>query len=361
VSDEVNEDILFARNGGVGTVLLNRPRALNAFTLGMYRQLDPMLRAWAEDPEIHAVVIEGAGERAFCAGGDVRAVYEAGKGIAGEPDFTSVFFAEEYRIIRRIHHYPKPYVAILDGITMGGGAGVSVNGAYRVATERTMFAMPETSIGLFPDVGATRFLNLCPGQIGRYLGLTGARLGPADALYCGFATHFIPHERVPELIGALTTLAWQAGDERAQVETTLVRFAGDSGPPPLADRRDMIDRCFAGKTIEAVLDALAHETDDTAWAAETRASLLTKSPTSLRITLRQLAVGQGFDLEDALRLEYRMTQHVMAAHDFYEGVRAALVDKDQHPRWQPGSLAAIDETAAAAYFASLGPGELAFD
>jgi enoyl-CoA hydratase len=163
------------------------------------------------------------------------------------------------------------------------------------------------------------------------------------------------------LIGALTTLAWQAGDERAQVETTLVRFAGDSGPPPLADRRDMIDRCFAGKTIEAVLDALAHETGDTAWAAKTRASLLTKSPTSLRITLRQLAVGQGFDLEDALRLEYRMTQHVMAAHDFYEGVRAALVDKDQHPRWQPGSLAAIDETAAAAYFASLGPGELAFD
>ena len=358
---ENNEDILFGRNGGVGTVLLNRPHALNAFTLPMYRQFDPMLRAWADDPEVHAVLIEGAGDRAFCAGGDVRAVYEAGKGIAGDPGFTSAFFAEEYRIIRRIHHYPKPYIAILDGITMGGGAGVSVNGAYRVATEKTMFAMPETSIGLFPDVGATRFLNLCPGQIGRHLGLSGVRLDAADALYCGFATHFVPRERAPELVAALAGTAWDAGRERAQVETLLDRFAADPGPPPLAARRAVIDRCFGSETVEAILDALAAETEDTAWAAETRALLLTKSPTSLRITLRQLVSGQGFDLEDALRLEYRLTQHVMAAHDFYEGVRAALVDKDQKPRWQPGSLAAVDEAMTAAYFAPLGDGELAFD
>src|SRR4029077_4511455 len=172
----------FGRNGGVGAVLLNRPQALNAFTLGMYRALEPILREWAGDAAIRAVLIEGAGDRAFCAGGDVRKVYEAGKGISDDPDFTAVFFAEEYRIILGIHRYPKPYIAIIDGITMGGGAGVSVNGAFRIATEQTMFAMPETGIGLFPDVGATRFLNLCPGQIGRYLGLTGARLGPGDAL-----------------------------------------------------------------------------------------------------------------------------------------------------------------------------------
>ena len=356
-----SDDILFDRAGGVGTVLLNRPRALNAFTLGMYRRLDPMLREWADDPAIHAVLIEGAGERAFCAGGDVRAVYEAGKGISGDREFTSVFFAEEYRIISCIHHYPKPYVAILDGITMGGGAGVSVNGAYRVATERTMFAMPETGIGLFPDVGATRFLNRCPGRIGRYLGLTGARLGAADALYCGFATHFVPHGRVADLRAALTGIAWRAGGERAQVETALALLNADPGSPPLAARRDIIDRCFAGETVEAVLDALAHETGDTGWAAETRASLLTKSPTSLRITLRQLVLGQGLDLEEALRLEYRMTQHVMAAHDFYEGVRAALVDKDQSPRWLPANLAEIDEAATAAYFAPLGDRELTFD
>jgi enoyl-CoA hydratase len=356
-----DDDILFGREGGVGTVLLNRPQALNAFTLGMYRQFGPKLYEFAGDPAIHAVLIEGAGDRAFCAGGDVRAVYEAGKGIAGDPSFTSVFFAEEYRIISFIHHYPKPYLAILDGITMGGGAGVSVNGAYRVATEKTMFAMPETGIGLFPDVGATRFLNLCPGQIGRYLGLTGARLGAADALYCGFATHFVPRERVPELKAALIGTVWNAGPEQAQIEAVLARFIADPGRPPLADKRAAIDRCFAGDSVEAILDALEAETADPQWAAETRATLLTKSPTSLRITLRQLILGRKLDLEDALKLEYRMTQHVMAAHDFYEGVRAALVDKDQKPRWRPGRLAEIGETAAEAYFASLGDRELTFD
>ena len=169
-----NGDILFGREGDVATVTLNRPQALNAFTLAMYRRFDPMLRGWADDPEIRAVLIRGAGERAFCAGGDVRAIYEAGRGISGDRALTSAFFREEYELIRHIHRYPKPYVAIIDGITMGGGAGVSVNGAFRIAAERTMLAMPETGIGLFPDVGATRFLNLCPGRIGRYLGLTGA-------------------------------------------------------------------------------------------------------------------------------------------------------------------------------------------
>jgi enoyl-CoA hydratase len=356
-----NTDILFSRRGGLGTVLLNRPRALNAFTLDMFRQFDPGLRAWADEPEIHAVLIEGAGDKAFCAGGDVRAVYEAGKGISGDPSLTSVFFAEEYRVLPLIHHLPKPYIAIIDGITMGGGAGVSVNGTYRVATERTMFAMPETGIGLFPDVGATRFLNLSPGHIGRYLGLTGARLEAADALYCGLATHFVPHEHVTALVAALAAIAWRPGEQHEQVKAVLSEFAADPGPPPLAARRAVIDRCFADASIEAILDALQSETDEPDWAAETHAALLTKSPTSLRITLRQLIVGQGFDLEDALRLEYRLTQHVMAAHDFYEGIRAVLVDKDQKPRWQPGSLAEIDEVATEAYFAPLGDGELAFD
>src|SRR5207302_3082839 len=211
------EDILFGREGRVATVTLNRPQALNAFTLAMYRRFDPMLRAWADDPGIRAVLIRGAGERAFCAGGDVRAIYEAGRGISGERALTSTFFREEYELIRRIHRYPKPYVAIIDGITMGGGAGVSVNGAFRVATERTMLAMPETGIGLFPDVGATRFLNLCPGHIGRYLGLTGARLGAADALYCGFATHFVAQQRIADFVAALARIAWRPGGEHRQL------------------------------------------------------------------------------------------------------------------------------------------------
>src|SRR5436305_12867037 len=219
-----DEDILFGHEGGLATVTLNRPQALNAFTLDMYRRFDPVLRAWADDPGVKVVLIRGAGERAFCAGGDVRAIYEAGRGNSGDRSLTSVFFREEYELIRRIHRYPKPYVAIIDGITMGGGAGVSVNGAFRVATERTMLAMPETGIGLFPDVGATRFLNRCPGHVGRYPGLTGARIGPADALYCGFATHFVPRVRVPELAAALESTAWRSGDEQGQVEALLTAF-----------------------------------------------------------------------------------------------------------------------------------------
>ena len=357
-----NEDILFGREGDVATVTLNRPQALNAFTLDMYRRFDPMLRAWADDPGIRAVLIRGAGERAFCAGGDVRAIYEAGRGISGDRALTAVFFREEYELIRRIHRYPKPYVAIIDGITMGGGAGVSVNGAFRVATERTMLAMPETGIGLFPDVGATRFLNLCPGQIGRYLGLTGARVGAADALYCGFATHFVPAERVSALIAALA----QTDRQNHPVEQILTGFAAGPGPAPIASRRAAIDRCFAGATIEAILDALQREAagggggPDAEWAAATRAGLLTKSPTSLKITLHQLILGRGFNIEDALILEYRLTQHVMAGHDFYEGVRAVLVDKDQQPRWDPPTLAPVDDAMVEGYFAPLGENEIRF-
>jgi enoyl-CoA hydratase/carnithine racemase len=185
-----SHEILLGREGGLAILTINRPKALNALTLDNYRRIDPALREWAEDPSVRAVVVCGAGDRAFCAGGDVRAVYEAGRGISGNRELTAVFFREEYELIRRIHHFPKPYIAVVDGITMGGGAGISVNGAYRIATERTLFAMPETGIGLFPDVGATRFLNRCPGQVGRYLGLTGARLNAADTLYCGFALTF---------------------------------------------------------------------------------------------------------------------------------------------------------------------------
>jgi enoyl-CoA hydratase len=358
----MTEDILFGREGNVATVTLNRPHALNAFTLDMYRRFDPMLRAWADDPGIRAVLIRGAGERAFCAGGDVRAIYEAGRGISGDRALTAVFFREEYELIGRIHRYPKPYVAIIDGITMGGGAGVSVNGAYRIATERTMLAMPETGIGLFPDVGATRFLNLCPGQLGRYLGLTGARVGAEDAVYCGFATHFVPGERISALIAALA----QTDRQEHPVEQILAGFAADPGPAPIARHLPAIDRCFAGTTVEAILDALEREAaaggggPDAEWAAATRAGLLTKSPTSLKITLHQLILGRGFNIEEALILEYRLTQHVMAGHDFYEGVRAVLVDKDQQPRWDPPTLAGVDDATVESYFAPLGENEIRF-
>src|SRR5271167_3130784 len=235
-----SEVILLGREGGLAALVINRPKALNALTLDNYRRFAPALRAWAANPSVHAVVVRGTGGRAFCAGGDVRAVYEAGRGISGDPDLTAVFFREEYQLIRQIHRFPKPYIAIIDGITMGGGAGISVNGAYRVATERTLFAMPETAIGLFPDVGATRFLNRCPGQIGRYLGLAGARLRAADALYCGFATHVVAQERVEALVEALCRVAWETGSERGQIDAVVARFTIDPGPAPLRALRPAI-------------------------------------------------------------------------------------------------------------------------
>ena len=353
-------EILLGREGGLAIVTINRPQALNALTLANYRRLDPALRGWAADPAVHIVVVRGAGERAFCAGGDVRAVYEAGRGIGGDPELTTVFFREEYELIRRIHRFPKPYVALIDGITMGGGAGISVNGAYRIATEGTLFAMPETSIGLFPDVGATRFLNRCPGQVGRYLGLTGARLHAADALYCGFATHFVAREDLERLVTALS--AAKADD--GTIDAILDRYVTDPGPAPLAALQPAIDRCFTQNAIEGILDALETEAarggEQSAWAAETRTGLLTKSPTSLKITLRQLTIGRDYDLDAALALEYRMTQHVMAAHDFYEGVRAMLIDRDRKPQWQPATLAEVTDTLVDAYFTPLAGRELQF-
>jgi enoyl-CoA hydratase len=335
-----NDDILFEVHGRLGLVTLNRPQALNAFTLDMYRRLDPVLRAWETDPAIGAVAIQGAGDRAFCAGGDIRAIYEAGQGIGPDPGLTRDFFREEYRLIRRVHRYAKPYVALIDGITMGGGAGMALNGRCRVATERTVFAMPENGIGLFPDVGATRFLNACPGRVGRYLGLTGARLGAADALYCGLATHFVPFSRLDDLLASLAR-----GED-------LAPFAADPGPPPLAVRQAEIDRLFGADTVEAILARLDEPT---------RKSVLRGSPTSLKIFLRQMDVGRDYDLDAALKLEFRISQHVMAGHDFYEGVRALIIDRDQKPAWRPAALAEVDAALVESYFASLGDDELDFD
>ena len=355
------DDIVLERRGALGIVTLNRPKALNTLSLAMYRVMDPKLLEWSRDTQVRGLLVRGAGDRAFCAGGDVRAIYDARahpNGAAG--DYKADFFREEYRLIERIHRFPKPYVALMDGIAMGGGLGVSVNGSHRVTTERSLSAMPEVHIGLFPDVGATRYLNRCPGRIGLYLALTGARIKAADMLYVGFATHHVSHERLAELTDALATIDWRAGEERAQVDAVLADFHQDPGAPPLRARRSEIDRCFAGGSVEAILDRLAREDGD--WARETRATIERASPISLKITFHQMKLGEaGVDIEQALALEYRMTQHVMAGHDFFEGIRAVLVDKDQNPRWEHASLADISEADVARYFESLGERELSFD
>ena len=353
-----NDEILLERRGGLGIITLNRPKALNTLSLAMYRVFDPQLLAWGKDDRVQALVVRGAGDRAFCAGGDVRAIHEA-RHHQGEGDYKSDFFREEYCLIQRVHRFPKPYIALVDGITMGGGCGVSINGSHRIASERTLFAMPEVHIGLFPDVGASRFLNLCSGRIGRYLALTGTRIKAADALYCGFATHYVPHERLAALTDALAALDWDPHQRRQQVDAVIARFAGDPGPARLPALQADIDRCFGLGSVEEIVEALRGETGD--WAKDALAAIERASPVSLKIAFRQLELGRGMEIEEALALEYRMTQHVMQAHDFFEGIRALLVDRDNEPRWQHRSLAEVSEAEVAGYFASLGERELRFE
>jgi len=328
-------------------ITLDRPKALNALTLGMIRTLDPMLAQWAHDHAVQAVVIRGAGEKAFCAGGDVRAVYEAGR--RGTDVLTYEFFFEEYRLNRRIHRYSKPYIALIDGIAMGGGLGLSVHGRYRVVTERATVAMPETAIGLFPDVGGSWFLDRAPGKLGIFLALTGARLKAADMLYCGLATHYVPSTELPAFHDALA---------HTPPEAALHRFAIDPGPAPLAAHRAPIDRAFGHASIDAILVALGKEG---AWGAGIAADLGKKSPTSLKATLRLMQRHHRHEVEDCLRGEFRLVQRFMAGHDFYEGIRAVLVDKDNAPRWKPATLAELSDAEIDAMFAPLETGELTFD
>jgi len=339
-------DIVYDVAGGIAVATLNRPDALNALTLAMVRDFYPRLEDWAADAAVRAVVVRGAGDRAFCAGGDIRALYD-GRGTV----FTADFFREEYRLNHAIFRYPKPYVALMDGITMGGGVGLSVHARHRVISEATVFAMPETGIGLFPDVGGSYFLPRMPGEPGMYVALTGARLRAADCLFAGIGDVFVPQARHEALIAALR----DGGD----VAATLAAFAGDAGPASLAEHKATIDRCFSGDSVEGILAALEGEGGE--WARKTLDAMSGKSPTSQKIAFRQIRAGATLEFEDCMRMEYRLSQRVMAAHDFFEGVRAVVIDKDQSPAWRPESLAAVSDADIDAYFAPLDDAALSFE
>lgn len=343
-------EVLFERRGSLGKITLNRPGALNALTLGMAEAMAAQLRDWAGDGDVAAVFVTGAGEKAFCAGGDIRALYDSGK-TPGD-SLTRDFYRVEYQLDRLIKRYPKPYIAAIDGVVMGGGVGVSVHGSHRVATERTLFAMPETGIGLFPDVGGSYFLPRLPGRTGLYLALTGARLRAADCHYAGIATHHVPAARLEELEAALA-------ESREAADTTIAGFHTPPGPAPLAEQRAEIDRLFAGESIKAIMEALAAE--GTEWAASVHATMATKAPLSQKATFRQLARGAKLAFEDCMVMEYRMSQAAMAAPDFYEGVRAAVLDKDGKPVWSPATLKDATEAMVDAWFARPPEGDLFFD
>ena len=346
-------DIVFSLERGLASVLLNRPKALNALTLEMCLELDARLKAWADDPAVKAVVIRGAGDKAFCAGGDIRKLYDEGR--AGG-DYPFRFYRDEYRCNARVHRFPKPYIALLDGIVMGGGVGVSIHGSHRIVTENVLFAMPETGIGLFPDVGGAYFLPRLPGQLGMYLGLTGARLKAADAVFAGIGDAFVPRERLAALFEALA-----AADlpDRAAVDRVIAGFAAPAGSAPLASHREAIDRCFAADSVEDVLTAL--EREGTEWAQATAATIRAKSPTSLKIAFRQIREGAKRDFDDCMRMEWRIVNRVIRGHDFYEGTRAVVVDKDQKPKWRPPGLAELTAADIDAYFAPLPEGDLTFE
>ena len=340
-----SDDLLFERRGAAGLITLNRPHALNAVSLAMVRELTRQLAEWETDPAVTRVIVASRDPRAFSAGGDVRALYDLGR--AGRFDEALGYFREEYALNTHIKSYRKPYVALIDGIVMGGGVGISVHGSHRVAGDKFAFAMPEVGIGFFPDVGATWFLPRLPGRLGTYCALTGERLDGADAVVAGIATHRVPSARFPNLIESLC--------DADPVEESLAACTQSPARGAAAARRNAITALFEADQVEEILGALdaegAMQGPNAAFAAETAALMRTKSPTSLKLALAQMRRGATLDFAECMRTEFRIVSRVVRGHDFYEGVRAVIIDKDQAPQWQPATLAAVDPAEVERHFA----------
>ena len=317
------------------------------------RRSRAQLMKWEAANDIRAVLVKGAGEKAFCAGGDIRWLADAAK---KDPAHASEFFREEYRNNAAIHHFPKPYVSLIDGIVMGGGVGVSVHGDFRVAGDRTMFAMPETGIGLFPDVGGGHFMPHLHDGLGLYYALTGARAKAADCMAAGIATHYTPTESMPALVSALLSLSF-SGHAHADVEAVLDNFADDPGHAVINDIRSPISRLFQGHaTLDSLMTVL--KTDDSDFAADTLKILDRMSPTSMRLAFEQMTRGHTLDFNDVMKMEFRIVRRVMEGHDFFEGVRAQIIDKDRNPKWLPATLEGVKDADIARYFEELGEAEL---
>lgn len=338
----IEPEILTRIENGVGRITLNRPRAIHALNRSMCEIMTEALAGWRADDAVKSVLIDHAGERGFCAGGDIRMIAESGAGDGSE---AKAFFLAEYRLNHLMFDYPKPITAIVDGIVMGGGVGISEPARVRIATERTTYAMPETGIGLFPDVGGGWFLPRLPGQTGVWLALTGARLKAADTVALGIHTHFVASGAIGALTGEL--LAAPA-DPKAVAD----RVSGDAGAAPLDAHRAAIDQLFAFDTVEEIFAAL--EADGSDWALAQLVTLKAKSPQSLKVTLRQLRTGAALaSFADNMAMEYALGGRVVRIHDFQEGVRAVIVDKDNAPKWSPADLSGVTDATLDALFAPL--------
>lgn len=340
------DEMIFAREGRMGVVTLNRPMALNALSREMIGAMHRQLASWAGDPDIEIVAIEGSGGRALCSGGDVVSLYHQGR---NDQALWEGYFRDEYRLDQAIAHYPVPVVALADGIVMGGGVGISIHAPYRVATENTLFAMPEPAIGMIPDVGSTHALPDLPGELGTWVALSGARIKGADAVHVGYATHYIPSAE-------LALLKERLGHADETVEHILQTFdTANETANQIAPFRDAIDYHFGQDEVEEIVESLRQGDD---WAQAQGAAMEKGSPTSLKLALHALREGASASIEEALRLEYRMVCAIRERDDFYEGVRAQLIDKDRQPKWQPASLAGVD---IAPYLERPASGDLDFD
>jgi enoyl-CoA hydratase len=346
-------DVLVREYGALRRLTLNRPAALNALTLNMAATMSAQLRAWATDASVGAVLIDGAGERGLCAGGDLRALYDAAK--TKDRTLPAKFWATEYRLDLLIARYRKPVVAVMDGLVMGGGVGLSAHAAQRIVTERSSIAMPEVAIGYFPDVGASFVLARAPGQTGVHLALTGERIGAADAIYCGLADRHIP-------AGQLAGLPLQLADCRTAqaVAARLGALARAPAPGRLAVARPWIDRSYSAATVEEIAARL--RVSPAAEARAASATLSRMSPTSLKITLRNVRAAVSFKkVEESFQQDYRVSLACLAEHDFVEGIRAAIVDKDRNPAWRPRQLEDVTADIVERHFRALGALELELD
>ncbi|MEV6483497.1 enoyl-CoA hydratase/isomerase family protein [Streptomyces sp. NPDC051576] len=340
-----DDPVLLRTEGRAAYLTLNRPKALNALTHAMVRRIDEALTDWEHDPAVETVVISGAGERGLCAGGDIRAIHDDARD--GDGSAAVAFWRDEYRLNARIARYPKPYVAVMDGIVMGGGVGLSAHGSVRIVTERSRVAMPETGIGFVPDVGGTYLLARAPGELGTHLALTGAQVGAADALLCGLADHYTLSGSLPSLLDDLA---------HAPVPEVLDRYARPAPPGELASARGWIDACYSADTVEEILGGLLdHGAGE---AKETAETLLTRSPTSLKVTLAALRRARRLgSLENVLDQEYRVSCHALTSPDLVEGIRAQIIDKDRTPHWSPRTLTEVTDADVERFFAPPGKRE----
>lgn len=342
------EEVFFEKKGSLGLITLNRPEALNALTLNMVRLIHPTLKKWEEDNEIKTVAVTAVGDKAFCAGGDIRALYDWGK---SNDKKAKGFYYEEYQLNQLIKSYTKPYISFVNGIVMGGGVGISVHGSYRVAGENYSFAMPETGIGLFPDVGGSFFLSRLKNNIGMYLALTGSRIKSSDAIELGIAEYFIMSKNYDDILKQLS--------DGATPNAVLSSFNSDKINSDLKNNSGKINELFSGNNLENIFEKL--ENDNSDFSQKNLSLLKSKSPTSLKITFRQIKNGSELDFEDCMRMEYRMVSKVMDDHDFYEGVRALIIEKDNNPIWKPETVEKISDKEIDEFFIHTEDNELNFN